>query len=104
MTLSPAPRRFRDTIARLRETPAERNSAGEFVEGATVETELAASVQPISLTDADIAAGVGLVERYKVFVGEADAPGTANRCEGTARFARGLHSAVRSTGPYVRRR
>ena len=62
-------RRFPDTITRLRETPAERNSAGEYVRGAAVETELRASVQPMSLTevydggsrtDASRIGGVGL--------------------------------------------
>lgn len=71
MTLSS--RRFPDTIARLRETPAERNSAGEHVQGVVIETELEASVQPIALTDADIAGGVSSVERFKVYVPEAAA-------------------------------
>ena len=66
-------RRFPDSITRLRETPADRNSAGEYVEGATVEINFPASVQPMSLTDADIAGGASLVERYKIYVPEADA-------------------------------
>ena len=40
MTLSP--RRFPDKVARLRETPADRNAAGEHVAGAIIETELRA--------------------------------------------------------------
>ena len=62
MTLSPrlSPRRFPETIVRWRETPAERNAAGEYVEGDVIETELRASVQPIALTDTDIAGGVSL--------------------------------------------
>ena len=72
MTLSS--RRFPDTVLRLRETaPAARNSAGEHVAGAIIETELRASIQPIALTDADIAGGVSLAERFKVYLPEADA-------------------------------
>ena len=71
MTLSP--RRFPDKIPRLRETPADRNAAGEHVAGAIIETELRASVQAIALTDADIAGGVSLVERFKIYVAEPDA-------------------------------
>ena len=71
MTLST--RRFPDTIARLRETPAVRNAAGEHVQGVVTETELAASVQPIALTDADIAGGVSLVDRFKIYVPQAGA-------------------------------
>ena len=66
-------RRFPDTITRLRETPAERNSAGEHVQDATVETELAASVQPISLSDADIVGGAQLSESFKIFIPSPDA-------------------------------
>ena len=66
-------RRFEDLITRLRETPAERNSAGEYVGGVSTETDLRASVQPLALTDADVADGVSLVERFKVYVPQADA-------------------------------
>ena len=68
MTL--ALRRFPETIMRLRTASAGRNSAGEYIEGAIVEAELRASVQPIALTDADVTGGVSLVERFKVYVPE----------------------------------
>lgn len=71
MTL--ALRRFPETITRLRTASAGRNSAGEYIEGAIVEAELRASVQPIALTDTDIVGGVSLVERFKVYVPEPDA-------------------------------
>ena len=71
MTLSP--RRFPDTILPRRSAPGDRNAVGEYIEGAMVETAFRAAVQPIALTDADIAGAVGLVERFKIFVGEADA-------------------------------
>ena len=64
---------FFDKITRLRETPVGRNEAGEHAAGATIETNFRASVQPIALTDADIAGGVSLVNRYKIYVLQADA-------------------------------
>ena len=70
MTFSP--RRFPDTITRLRTAPADRSAAGEYVEGTVTSTEHRASVQPIALTDADIVGGVSLVERLKVYVPEED--------------------------------
>ena len=71
MTFSP--RRFPDTITRLRTAPADRSAAGEYVEGTVTSTEHRASVQPIALTDTDIVGGVSLVERFKVYVPEPDA-------------------------------
>ena len=75
MTLSPrlSPRRFPETIVLWRETPAERNAAGEYVEGVVIETELRASIQPLALGDADIAGGVSLIDRLKVYVAAPDA-------------------------------
>ena len=61
-------RRFPETITRRRQSPADRNSAGEFVAGTTVETELRASVQPLQLVDADIAGGVQLSVSLKVYI------------------------------------
>ena len=66
MTLSP--RRFPDTIARKRQTPGHRNDFGEFVPGATEETEFPASVQPISLEDEDAVEGSRLDERLTVYI------------------------------------
>ena len=60
-------RRFPDTIIRRR-SGAGGYVSGEWVPDADAETELRASVQPITLEDADIAGGVQLVERLKVFV------------------------------------
>ena len=68
-----SPRRFPDTIARLRGSPTERNSAGEYTAGAVVETAFRASVQPLALTDADIAGGVQLSESFKVYIPSPDA-------------------------------
>lgn len=70
MTL--APRRFPDTITRRRQAPGSRNDSGEWVPGATVETELRASVQPLALDDADVVAGSQLVERLRCYVPGAD--------------------------------
>ena len=71
MTL--APRRFPETITRRRQAPGDRNSAGEFVVGATVETEFPASVQPLALSDADLGGGVQLTETLKVYIPEDNA-------------------------------
>ena len=71
MTL--APRRFPDRITRRRQAPGATNAFGEFVPGAITEVEFAASVQPLALEDADLAGGISVVERWKVFVPEADA-------------------------------
>ena len=64
-----SPRRFPDTIVRRRQGPGGRNRFGEFEPGATVETLLRASVQPLDLEDRDISGeGARLVERLKVYV------------------------------------
>ena len=63
---------FNDTIVRRRAGPGMR-VRGEWVPGPVVETELAASVQPLALEDADIAGGAQLIERFKIFVSQPDA-------------------------------
>ena len=50
-----------------------RNQFGEFVPGMVTETELRASVQPMSLKDADFAGGVQVSHRLSVHVPEPDA-------------------------------
>ena len=67
-----APRRFPDRITRLRTLEGGRNKAGEWLPGEVDETELRASVQPVALEDSDIAGGVSVVERIKVYVPEPD--------------------------------
>ena len=68
-----SPRRFPHRIVRRRQESGAVNPFGEFVPGSITETEFAASVQPLKLEDSDLAGGVSLVERWKVFVPEADA-------------------------------
>ena len=63
-----AARRFPETIVRRREMPGRRNDVGEWVPGAGAAESLRASVQPLALVDADLAGGVQLVHRLKVFV------------------------------------
>ena len=67
-------RRFPETITRIRYGAGSREGlSGKWVDGAPVETELRASVQPVELLD-DESVGVGrLRERLKVYVPEADA-------------------------------
>ena len=71
MTLSL--RRFPDSITRRREAPGRRDDTGEFQPGAVTETELRASVQPITLEDVDSVSGAMLRNRRKVFVPVPDA-------------------------------
>ena len=66
-------RRFPDTITRRRESPGHRNQFGEFVPGTVEETDFPASVQPMSLQDADFAGGVQVSHRLSVYVPEPDA-------------------------------
>ena len=68
-----AARRFPDTLTRKRTMPGHRNEFGEYVEGSVEETTLRASVQPMSLEDADDAGGVSVSERLSVYVPEPDA-------------------------------
>ena len=71
MTL--ALRRFPERITRRRQEPGGRNAFGEFIEGTITEVELPASVQPLDLQDADIAGGVSLVERLRIYIPESGA-------------------------------
>ena len=50
-----------------------RNQFGEYVPGTVEETDFPASVQPMSLEDADDAGGVSVSERLSVYVPEAGA-------------------------------
>ena len=59
---------YPDEITRRRTMPGHRNEYDEWVPGEVVETELPANVQPLALDDADIAGGVSLRERLRVFV------------------------------------
>ena len=68
-----AARRFPDRVTRLHRGAGLRNNAGEWVPGGVTETELAASVQPAGLEDADEEGGARLSERIKVYVPEEDA-------------------------------
>ena len=63
-----ARRRFPDTIVRLREERGVRNDMGEFSPGRVIQTELRASVQPISTED-NLAIGSGgrLSERIRIY-------------------------------------
>lgn len=54
-------------VVRLRESPGHRDDTGRFVAGATVETTLLASVQPLVLEDADLQGGASLIERVKAY-------------------------------------
>ena len=63
-----AARRFPETIVRRRTTPGYRDGQGEYQEGTTVETELRASVQPMTLEDADLVGGVQVSHRLSVHV------------------------------------
>ena len=65
--------RFPDTIIRIRTTPGMRNMFGEYVPGVKVEKNFPASVQPMSLKDAEDAGGVSVSERLSVYVPEPDA-------------------------------
>ena len=55
-------------ITRLREAPGAYDDTGRWVPGATTETTLVASVQPLGLTDAETAGGSQYRNRVKVFV------------------------------------
>ena len=63
-----AARRFPDTVTRLHRGAGLRNKVGEWVPGGVTETELAASVQPAGLEDADQESGARLVERIVVYL------------------------------------
>ncbi len=61
-------RRFPDVITRRRTLPGAYNEYGKFIAGAIRETELRASVQPLSIEDKDFAGGAQERERVKVYV------------------------------------
>ena len=63
-----SPRRFPDIITRRRTGAATTNAFGEFVPGAVTESDLRASVQPMTLEDADFAGGVSVSHRLSVYV------------------------------------
>ena len=54
-------------IVRLREAPGAYDDTGRWQPGAVTETTLLASVQPLVLEGADLAGGVSLIERVKVY-------------------------------------
>ena len=64
----PSLRRFPDEIVRRRQHAGSRNEFGEFEPGATVETILPASVQPLGVNDLDQSEGERLSDRRKVYV------------------------------------
>ena len=63
-----AARRFPGRITRRRFGGRDRDEYGRAVDPTAVEAEIQANVQPVSLEDADLAGGVQLVERLRVFV------------------------------------
>ena len=65
-----APRRFPDSVVRRRQGPGSYNQFGEFEPGTVEETQMAASVQPLKLEDADAAGGVSVSHRLSVYVPE----------------------------------
>ena len=71
MTL--AARRFPDRIVRRRQGTTTVNEFGEEVRGPETLTELRASLQPVANEDLDLVEGARLVERWTVYVPEADA-------------------------------
>ena len=67
-----SPRRFRDTITRLRTAPG-AYVRGQYEPGPVTETALPASVQALDVEDHDFVGGARLEERLKVFVPRRDA-------------------------------
>ena len=61
-------RRFPDTIVRRRSLPGMRDGFGEWVPGQSLDVSLRASIQPLALTDAELAGGDQLVHRLKCYV------------------------------------
>ena len=62
------PARFPDTITRRRRGPDVINDFGELEPGVVTEMPLRASVQPMTLEDADFAGGVSVSSRLTVYV------------------------------------
>ena len=90
-----AARRFPDSIIRRREEPGYRDKNGEWVPGATVETTLRASVQPLKLEDADTVAGVRVQDRRKAYIPVPDAlRAAADDATGDVVIYQGLEYAV----------
>ena len=61
-------RRFPDSITRKRALPGMYNQFGEYVESAIRSTVFRCLVQPMALGDEDIADGVMLTERLKIYI------------------------------------
>ena len=61
-------RRFPDEVTRKRALPGMYNDYGEYVSGAIRETVFRCSVQSLALDDNDIAGGVSLIERLRVYI------------------------------------
>lgn len=79
-----AARRFPDTVTRRRTGADTVNDYGEVEPGPVTETELRASVQPISTEDLDVVDGSRLIERLTIYVPEAGALRAARDDTGTA--------------------
>ena len=62
--------KYPDTIIRQRQAPGMRGLHGEWVPGATTETELRANIQPLCLEDKDLVGGSQLSHQLKVYVPE----------------------------------
>lgn len=64
-----APRRFPDSITRIRQEPGHYDDdTGAWIPGAVTKTNFRASVQPLTLKDADTAGGVQVSHRLSVHV------------------------------------
>lgn len=68
MSTRPTIRRFPDRITRQRSLEGMRNEYGEFIEGALIEVELRASIQPVSLEDLETEGGELVSHRLKLYV------------------------------------
>ena len=68
MSTRPTIRRFPDRITRQRSLEGMRNEYGEFIEGALIEVELQASIQPVSLEDLETEGGELVSHRLKLYV------------------------------------
>ena len=65
-----AARRFPHTVTRRRQAPGGHNQFGEYEPGAIEEEAFRASVQPMTLEDADAVGGVQVSHRLSVFIPE----------------------------------
>lgn len=66
-------RRFPESVTRRRQEPGYRDERGRWVPGIVNTVAMRASVQPLDLEDSDIAGGVQLSERLKIYVPEENA-------------------------------